>query len=375
MTSKRIHIVSFDVPVPPDYGGVLDIYLRCKTLRKMGFYVVLHAYEYGRGRSADTREIADEIYYYDRHTNGSSLFSSLPYIVQSRNSRKLLHRLKEDDAPIILEGQHNTYWIHALCSHNRIVAVRMHNVEWLYYRNLAHTTKNTFQRLFFRMESRKLKLHEKKLRKAPLLCISQADTDYYRNLGYEAYLLPVSLDTDFVLTPRESNGFALFHGNLSVSENVDAVLELIRENKRLPLPVPVIIAGKNPGKTLKNKIEAQGWTCIGNPSDEALDELLTTCQVHLLIGSQKAGVKLKLLRAVLTGKPCIATPEMVWSSGVQDHCLIWDRQVPLAETLTSISENPETNMQERMNYLLYEHGPKRLEEVLQAIGVEKQNYI
>jgi hypothetical protein len=64
--TKKIHIVSFDVPFPPDYGGIVDVYNRAKTLKEDGFHVVLHAFEYGRGRNHDFTGICDEIHYYKR---------------------------------------------------------------------------------------------------------------------------------------------------------------------------------------------------------------------------------------------------------------------------------------------------------------------
>lgn len=368
MTEKRIHVVSFDVPIPADYGGVLDVYLRCKALKKLGFYVILHCYEYGRGRPKAAPEIADEIHYYDRHTSAASLFSSLPYIVRSRNSRNLLNQLKKDLAPIILEGQHTTYWLHALSEQSRIIMVRMHNVEWHYYQKLAEQVSNTFQRIYFRMESRKLKRHETKLKNIPLLCISVADANYYREQGFESYVLPVTIDESLILNPLNSEGFALFHGNLSIAENNAAVLELINEHQLHPLPFPVVVAGKNPSAFLQDKINSVGWTCIPNPTDEELNKLLQTCEIHLLNGTQESGVKLKVLRAILTGKPCVLTKETVHGTGLQDHSIIWNRTERLGKFLEEIDFSTLQDNEDRITFLKYEHGTDRLIEVLEAVG-------
>lgn len=32
--SRRFHVVSLQVPFPPDYGGVIDIYYKLKALKK-----------------------------------------------------------------------------------------------------------------------------------------------------------------------------------------------------------------------------------------------------------------------------------------------------------------------------------------------------
>ncbi len=364
---KKIHVVSFDVPFPPDYGGVLDVFLRAKGLKALGYYVILHCYEYGRGRNHDFSEIADEIYYYDRKNGVKSALSSLPYIVKSRNSEQLLKRLLADDAPILLEGQHSTFWAQELLKNNRKVAVRMHNIEWQYYHDLATDAKTTSERLFFSLESRKLRKQELKLKGVPLLCISKSDRDYYRNLGFQAVYLPVTIHPGLVLQPIEAEPFGLYHGNLSVPENREAVEKLIEENKREKLDLPIVIAGKNPSANLVKKIEGQGWKCVANPSDSELNDLMRSCSLHLLIGFKSSGVKLKVIRALLTGKPCIATKEMIGTSGLEKHCEIWDPVLPLAGKIKQVlAENrPAEN---RLEELEREFGVEKLKEVLEEIG-------
>ena len=364
---KKIHIVSFDVPFPPDYGGVLDVFLRAKGLKALGYYVILHCYEYGRGRNHDFSEIADEIYYYDRKNGVKSALSSLPYIVKSRNSEALLNRLLEDNFPILLEGQHSTFWINELLKKQRKVAIRMHNIEWQYYRDLAKDAKTTSERLFFSLESRKLRKQELKLKGVPLLCISKSDQEYYQNGGFQALYLPVTINPDLVLTPMESEPFGLYHGNLSVPENVEAVHKLIQENQREKIELPIVIAGKNPSAGLQKKIESQGWKCIPNPGDSELNDLMRSCSVHLLIGFKSSGIKLKVIRALLTGKPCISTKEMTGTSGLEKHCEIWDPVLPLAGKIKQVlTENrPAEN---RLEALEEEFGVERLLTVLHEIG-------
>ncbi|MNV17285.1 hypothetical protein D3C71_1080690 [compost metagenome] len=369
--NKQIHIVSFDVPFPPDYGGVLDVYLRAKTLKQSGYFVILHCYEYGRGREHDFSQIADEIHYYNRKNGVRSVFSNLPYIVKSRNSEELLRRLLSDDAPILLEGQHSTFWINELIKNQKQVAIRMHNIEWHYYRDLAKEAKTTSERLFFGMESKKLKKQESRLKKVPLLCISESDQSYYNSLGFHAVYLPVTIHSDLVLEPIEGEQFALFHGNLSIGENLEAIHKLIAENRRKPLGIPVVIAGKNPGKQIISKIEREGWKCIANPSDAELDDLLRSCSVHLLIGFKSAGIKLKVIRALLSGKPCIATKEMVGNQTLEKYCELWNPAIPLSEQLERMHIPGEQEIRERLDELEAEFGVEKLESALREVGLSQ----
>ncbi|WP_341900621.1 hypothetical protein [Fluviicola taffensis] len=368
--NKQIHIVSFDVPFPPDYGGVLDVYLRAKGLKNLGYSVILHCYEYGRGRNHDFSEIADEIHYYDRKTGFKSLFSKLPYIVKSRNSHALLNRLMQDQYPVLLEGQHNTFWVNELSRNNRKLAIRMHNIEWHYYRDLATNSKTYSERMYCRVEARKLKKQELQLKKIPVFCISKSDLEYYQNLGFHGVYLPVTINSDLILEPveaAEGKSFALFHGNLSVSENQEAIHKLIQENKRAPFDLPVIIAGKNPSPVLIKKIEAQGWECIANPNDSELNDLMRSCSLHLLIGFKTSGIKLKVIRALLTGKPCIATKELVGLPTLEKHCEIWDPILPLADKIQQVTAKNQVATN-RLEELEAEFGVGKLEAALAEIG-------
>lgn len=366
--SKRIHIVSFDVPFPPDYGGVLDVYLRAKAFKELGYSVILHCYEYGRGRFHDYSGIADEVHYYSRKNGIRSALSNLPYIVRSRNSEELLGRLLADDSPVLLEGQHTTFQIKELVKNNKKVAIRMHNIEWQYYSDLAKNAKTTSERLFFSLESRKLRKHEKQLKGIPLLCISESDRDYYTQLGFQASYLPVTISNELILEPQEGPHFALFHGNLSVPENQEAVNALIAENRRKKIEIPVVIAGKNPGAAMIKKIEAQGWECIPNPSDSELNDLMRSCSIHLLIGFKSSGIKLKVIRALLTGKPCLATPEMLGSPAFEKHCEIWKTELTLSDALHLMRAPNAEEIAKRMEELKAEFGIEKLKAVLQEIG-------
>ena len=46
MPDKHLHIISFDIPYPPNYGGVIDVYYKIRTLHKLGIKIHLHCFEY-----------------------------------------------------------------------------------------------------------------------------------------------------------------------------------------------------------------------------------------------------------------------------------------------------------------------------------------
>lgn len=140
MSEKHLHIISYDVPYPVDYGGVFDLFYKIKALSESGVQIYLHCFEYGRGEQSVLKAYCKEVNYYERMPIHQSLFNSLPYIVASRANTKLLYRLQQDTHPILMEGMHCTYFLHSGALPPNRCFIRVPNVEFKYYEKLAETT-------------------------------------------------------------------------------------------------------------------------------------------------------------------------------------------------------------------------------------------
>ncbi|HLP55162.1 MAG TPA: glycosyltransferase family 4 protein [Fluviicola sp.] len=366
--NKHIHVVAFDVPFPPDYGGVMDVYYRCRSLKNAGYHVILHCFEYGRGRRHDFSAIADEVHYYTRSKSVLGWLSKQPFIVVTRNSKTLLDRLLKDEHPIIFEGQHCTFWLDHSQLANRKKMVRLHNIEWQYYEGLSKRSASFFERWYFRSEARKLKRHESELKHATVLAtISEADTAYYQSQLENVVYVPVGFEhfpPKTGVKPHEP--FYLFHGNLGVAENREAVYWLLDAFQRMAISHKLIIAGKNPDQALTaNCSQYENVQLIANPGDSQLQELMQTAMAHLLIGFQRSGIKLKLLNALMTGKKCIATPEIVAGSGLNELCTIISTPEELAKELASENELSEQESSDQLTKVRELFSEKRLLEVVE----------
>ena len=364
---SRIHIVAFDVPMPPDYGGVIDIYYRCRALKNAGYHVILHCFEYGRGRTQEFAEIADEVHYYRRNSFVLSWFSRIPFIVKTRTNNELLNRLIQDDAPILVEGQHCTFFLDHPQLQSRKKLVRLHNIEWHYYAELAKRSTSVFKKVFFRSESRKLKRHESHLKHATVLaCISHSDTAYYQSLFSEVVYLPVGLNLfPTQVQPLERTPFLLFHGNLSIPENQEAVNWILDVFSHQSLDVEIIIAGKSPERTLVQRCHStKNLQLIADPNETLMQQLMQSATAHLLIGFQHSGIKLKLLNALLTGKTCIATPAMVAGSGLEQLCELVETPQELISKLSELEPISKEKAHERSNELRKLFSEERLLEIV-----------
>ncbi len=325
--NNRIHVVAFQQPFPPSYGGAIDMYFRIKALHDLGLHVILHTYRYGeRLTPADElKEISSETYYYERHTGWRSQLSTLPYIVYSRRNDRLLENLCRDDAPILFEGLHTTYYLNHPRLRNRFKIVRAHNIEHDYYKALALAPGKISDRMFFALEAFKLRAYEKVLRHADLIApLNHNEMSHFmaKFPTTPVHFTPVFFDE----TPSEVSGagnYVLSHGNLTVAENVKAAKWII-DNIAPAMPdTQFIIAGYRPPMMLSHAVlETPNVKLIGSPDNAEMANLIDNAKVHLLITFQATGVKLKLLNVLLRRGKVVANSLMVAGTGLETLCHI-----------------------------------------------------
>ena len=316
---KKLHLVSFNNPYPPDYGGVIDVYYKIKAFHEAGLKVILHVFNYNRSPSPELLEFCEEVYYYPRKTGWHSQISLLPYIVRSRRSTELLKNLTKDQNPVLFEGLHCCYYLNHPLLKNKQKLVRMHNIEHKYYAYLSKSTINLKKRLFFLIESIKLKRFEKILKFADnILAISVSDDAYFK-VNYGRTVFVGAFHENQNISCIEGNGsYILMHGNLKVEENETAVLHCIR-NIFKNIDFPVVIAGKNPSELLRREIAVnKNIVLVENPSEYEMDRLQHEAHIHLCYTFHASGLKLKLLNSLFKGRFVVANPLMTEGSGLKE---------------------------------------------------------
>jgi glycosyltransferase involved in cell wall biosynthesis len=325
LINKHLHIVCLDVPYPVDYGGAFDLFYKIKSLHQLGIVIHLHCFEYRRGRQQELENYCLSVTYYKRKRIYESLPLRLPFIVSSRANEDLINNLLKDDHPVLLEGIHCTYFLHSGKLKNKKVLVRLHNVEFQYYDALAKTTKNIFSKLYFQHESSLLKKYEKEIaNKAILIAVTEKDKHFYEENfnAKDIKYLPVFLPFAHIKSEEGSGDFCLYHGNLSVPENIKSALWLL-EHVFDDLDIPFVIAGKNPPKQLQTAARKNENVCIvSNPTEKELDDLIKKAHVHLLPSFNKTGIKIKLLNALFNGRFVVTNCQAVEESGLEALCEI-----------------------------------------------------
>ena len=116
--------------------------------------------------------------------------------------------------------------------------------------------------------------------------------------------------------------FVLYHGNLTVNENKEIAIYLIEEVFN-DLDFPLIIAGKNPPKEIRQKAEEYPHIkLLDNPSDSELNNFIQNAHINILPTFYPTGIKLKLLNALFKGRFCLVNSEMIRNTGLEKACII-----------------------------------------------------
>jgi len=333
-----LQLVAFNIPYPPDYGGVIDIFYKVKALSEAGVSVYLHCFEYNRPQAIELEKYCAKVFYYPRLKGIRWQFSLKPYITNTRHNNQILSNLTANNSPILCEGLHTCYYLNHPNLTNHLKLVRTHNIEHEYYRNLGIAERNLFKRIFFALEALKLKRFEAILKNASqLLCISPNDNFYFDQHFGTSHFIPAFHPFNEISSKPGKGEYILFHGNLSVSENNQAVDFLIR-NVFGHVEMPIIVAGKNPSEKLVKKIgQLPNVRLVANPGNEEMDQLIQNAHICLIPTFQDTGLKLKLLASLFSGRFCIANKMMVSKTGLEHLCHVADTPEEMIRTIKGLA--------------------------------------
>ena len=371
-----LHIVSFDIPYPANYGGVIVIFNQIKALHQLGVKVILHCFQYGnRGPQEELEKYCHEVHYYPRSRSLWYQFGFLPFIMRTRRKKALLRRLRKDGHPILFEGMHTAsyVWYKRLRSRHKIV--RMHNVEWQYYEGLSQLADPVLEKIYYFIESVKLQRIEPRivLHTDEIITLSTTDQEYYRQMKANTHYIPAFHPNTTVECLLGRGEYVLFHGKLSVPDNERAALWLINEVFS-KIDIPLIIAGMEPSNRLKEAVEGQEHiSLVENPDEQRMINLIKNAHINLLISFQNAGIKLKLLNALFRGRFCIVNDPMVNGMDLKALCYVRNSASAIQQTIEALSNAPfeQSKINERKTVL--ETQFSNLENARKLIDIVKFN--
>lgn len=349
MQQVKLHLVSFDVPYPPDYGGAIDVFYKIKNLAEAGAIIYLHTFQYGRKEADILKHYCKEVWYYPRYNKpGFNNFPFKPYIVGSRQNELLLKRLAEIPAPILFEGIHTTFYHSHPLLKNRFKAVRIHNIEHSYYAQLVKKAVSPASRLYHYLESKLLANWEKQLGDVQaFFALSQTDSNFIKQQYPDAlhrFIAPFHA-YDSVTCKSGIGEYVLYQGNLAHPENREAVFFILQEIAP-KINLPIVIAGRNPASDLVDLCQPlPSCKLVADPDEKTMQDLISNAHIHLLPTFQQSGVKLKLIHALFAGRHVIATPAMLFGTGLDGICPMAATAVEFVQIIHNLKDKPFTTEQ------------------------------
>jgi len=352
---KYLNIVSFDVPYPPNYGGVIDVFYKIKYLKKHNVNVILHCFDYGRGKQNELLNLCYKVIYYKRTKNIKYIFSTIPSFVNTRNNIELLKNLLDNNYPILFEGLHSCFYLNhpELVNRNRVV--RTHNIELEYYKKLAIYDRNIFNKIHYFFETLKLKNYEVNTLKhaSAIAAISKNDFIYLKTFHNNVNHVSAFHPNDDVISKIGKGDFILYHGTLSIPENLNAAIWLVK-NVFSKLNYKCIIIGNCKPKSLSNLIKRyKNIELISNIPTNEIHSYIQNAHINILPTFQNTGIKLKLLAAIFNGRFCIANSFMVENTGLDPLCIVKNSPTEMINSINEIMKTPFTEeiIEYRRNYL------------------------
>jgi hypothetical protein len=362
---KQLNIVAYDVPFPPDYGGIVDIYYKVKALSELGVRINLHCFMYRHEKySEELSELCANVYYYKRETFLAN-FSGLPQIVNSRRSENLLFNLQQNDYPILFEGIHSCFYLDAPELSKRKKMVRIQDIEPEYYYNLYKNAPASADKFFYYLESIRLKKYEKIFAHADtLITLNVKHKEYYEKLFPQKEIIniePFSMYSDVQINPGQG-AYALYHSNLSEMDNRQAAVFLIKEVIK-DSGVPFVIAGKDPDSELKHLCKEKKVKIVANLTNEKLDGLIRNAQVNIMVSFTPSGSKIKIYPALYHGRHCLVNSNMVRGFSYTKACHVSDSAEVLRSKLIELMATPftEEDIRQRASILGENSSQKKAE--------------
>jgi hypothetical protein len=366
--SRRLHIVSFNIPYPPNYGGIIDVFFKIKELHQLGLNIYLHCFEYDRPQQKELEKYCEKVFYYKRASKIKSLFSFTPFIIKSRENPLLIQNLKNIDAPILFEGLHTTFPLTKTVFKENVY-VRTHNIEHIYFKGLAKSESNIFKKAFYLLESFKLKRYVSILKKVDgVFSISPFEQKHFSLFyGEKCHYIPAFHDAKRIENQSSKGAFILYHGDLRISDNIKAALYLIEVYKESSFKL--VIASSTCSSIINeiNKHQNINFETINNQQD--LEVLFRKAHINTLVTFQKTGIKLKLLNALYQGKFIIANSEMIADTGLESLCELANTKEQILQKTALLftkdySETEFEKRQEKLKSFSPSESAKKIKEIL-----------
>lgn len=350
MENRRLHIISFDNPFPPVYGGVIDVFYKVKALHAIGFEIYLHCFvDSDQTADDELKKLVKEVHFYRRHKRRSALklLSLYPFAVHSRYSKVLVDRLNQTDAPILFEGQHSTFIARKHDFPNRKLLLRLHNLEANYYLGQSKSDTNYIKKTAYFSEYLKYSLYQKDIaRFDAVLALSRFEFGQVQQYNKKAHYVPVFHGNVDVANLSEFGKYAFYHGDLRLPDNKKAARFLIKVFEKIP-DYDLVISSGTDGGLLPQIGKAKNVSFIRFEDQAELATLLADAHINVMLSFQESGTKLKLVNALYGSRFCVINKNMVDDENLRELCVMAETEQDFISAVNDLKNKPYDDFAKR----------------------------
>ncbi len=321
---KELHLISFNYPYPPSYGGIIDVYYKIKALAETGVKIHLHCFVDRIPETIDqeVKSITETVSFYKKKKNPLHYFSQVPFAASIRTSDTLFENLMSIKAPILFEGLQTTQIISRLKDTGYSLYLRFHNNESEYYKGLSSSEKNIFKKIIYRIEALKFADYQKKILKEfdAVFCLSEKEFNDVECYSENAHLTHIFHGNRTVKPLTKKGDYFLFHGDLSISDNKRALEETMTMFKTLPRH-RLVVASDRAGDDLKKKISSiENISLVPIETTENLHSLFEHAHANILLSYQNSGTKVKLFNALYNSRFVVINQNITDDKALMNLC-------------------------------------------------------
>ena len=346
MERRPLHIVAFDNPYPPVYGGVIDVFYKVKALEKIGYDIYLHCFVDDKSSPSDElRKYAKDVFFYRRRKkqNSHKFFSIFPFAVYSRYRKSLYANLQKVDAPILFEGQQTTFVTKKHDLSDRILLLRLHNLEANYFLGQSRSETNWLKKAAYFSEFLKYRRYEGELTNFDaVLALSLAEQSHAKRYNENVPYVPVFHGNERIAELSPFGKYAFYHGELRLADNLRAVRFLIKAFRKIPDYNLLIASGGHSEfiAPLISGISNISEVEIDNNDPDHLTQLLADAHINVMLSFQESGTKLKLVNALYQSRFCVINKNMVDDKNLRGLCTMAETETDFIKAVKVLKDRP-----------------------------------
>jgi hypothetical protein len=364
MQTKPLHIISFDNPFPPDFGGAIDVFYKIKALHTIGYTIYLHCFYEDRNVVSDElKAITEHVYLYKKNKNPFFLFSKYPFPVVCRFRRDLIDNLAKIDAPIFFEGLHTTMILQKVNLPNKIY-LRLHNIESNFYDGMSKNETNYFKKIAYHFASKKYIEYQKTIPNFDyVFTLSTYENTFVKKMTDKVSYVPVFHGNEKIEPLSEFGKYAFYHGDLRLADNKNAAKFLIKVFEKIT-DYKLIIASSNGKKLIENKAKNNAnIEFIELHNDSQLDDLFKNAHINVMLSFQQSGTKLKVINSLFKSRFCLINNNMIDDAEILKFCELANSENEFITKIKMLKDKP---------FLEFEKREKAFEKVLNDVNNAKK---